>query len=152
MDNPVDLLKAARVILLIDWPRQEVPRTLLGAGFTVCGFSPSGYSLAELTYDPPTNVDSGRVFQPDSPGQTGFLAFRSLPGPPPSVDVVAVYRPSEELPGIVARHVTPLGARVLWLQPPLVSAEARQAAATLGVKFVEAVDIALAARSLAARS
>jgi hypothetical protein len=82
--NPVDLLKAARTILLIDWPRQEVPRALLRAGLTVFGFSPGGYSSAELTLDPPTNVDSGRVLLPDNPAGSDFLTFRSLAGRPPA--------------------------------------------------------------------
>jgi hypothetical protein len=149
--NPADLLKAARTILLIDWPNPEVPLALLGAGFTVFGFSPKGYSSIEFTLDPPsTNVDSSRLLLSDSTAKSGLLTFRRLGGPPSSVDIIAVYRPVEELPGIIAGQVRPLGATVLWLQPPAVSAEARQMAATQGVKFVEGVDIAVTARALAA--
>jgi predicted CoA-binding protein len=117
----------------------------------VFGLSPGDYSSTELTLDPPTNVDLGRVLLPDNPAESGFLTFRSLGGPSSSVDVIAVYRLVEELPGIIASQVRPLGATVLWLQPPAVSAEARQVAAPLGVEFVEGVDIAVAARALAAR-
>jgi hypothetical protein len=142
---------AARTILLIDWPRPEVPLALLGAGLTVFGLSPKGYSSVEFALDPPTNVDSRCVLLSDSSAKSGFLTFRSLGGPPSGVDVIAVYRPVEELPEIIASQVRPLGATVLWLQPPAVSDEARQMAASLGVEFVEGVDIQVAARALGAR-
>jgi hypothetical protein len=71
--NPVDILRAARTILLMDSPNPEVPLALLGAGLTVFGFSPKGYSSVEFTLDPPpTNVDSSRVLLSDSAAKSGF--------------------------------------------------------------------------------
>ena len=34
-DDPVEILRSAKVILLVDWPDAGVPRVLIEAGFTV---------------------------------------------------------------------------------------------------------------------
>jgi predicted CoA-binding protein len=117
----------------------------------VYGASPGRYSSAELLDAPPEKGEAASVFPPESEGETSFLVFRRLDAAPPSVDVVAVYRPAEEIPGIIAAQVLPLGARILWLQPPITSAEARRTAADRGLRFVEGVDIATTARQLSGR-
>ena len=48
------------------------------------------------------------------------------------VDVVDVFRPSEECPEI-ARQAVAIGAKVLWLQPGVVSEEAAQIGKKAGV-------------------
>lgn len=52
------------------------------------------------------------------------------------VDVVEVFRPSEEAPDI-ARQAAAIGANVLWLQEGLESAEARRIAEEAGMDYVE---------------
>jgi predicted CoA-binding protein len=64
---------------------------------------------------------------------------------------VNVYRGEEEHAGIIAMHVAPLGAKVLWLQPPITSATARRITAERGLAFVEGVDIAEMTRNLGIR-
>lgn len=129
--DPQQILSAARAVLLVDWPNPDVPRTLLAAGLLVFGYSPDGYSAIEV-----------------APG-TDTLAFRRIDARPEAVDIVNIYRPAEELPGIIQEQVLLSGARTLWLQPPTTSHEARQIAGMYGVGFIEGVDIAGAARATA---
>jgi predicted CoA-binding protein len=98
--------------------------------------------------DRPHDVNDQSIFPPNTEGETGYLVFRKLVGQPDSVDIVNVYRPAEEHAGIVASIVVPLGAKVLWLQPPVTSAEAPDLAKAHGLAFVEGTDIAELARSL----
>lgn len=147
--DAIEVLRTVRSVLLVDWPNAGVPRALLEAGLIVYGASPGRYSSAELLDAPPGKGDAASVFPPDE-GETSFLVFRRLDAPPLAVDAVAVYRPSAEIPGIIATQVLPLGARILWLQPPITSAEARRLAAG-HFFFIEGVDIATTARQLSGR-
>ena len=146
-----EILKGSSSVLLVDWPSATLPRALLETGLTVFGYSPAGYSSAELADEKPDDL-AARSFVPERPEEGRFLVFRRLSEAPARVDVVGVYRPSEELPEIIKRHVTPLQARMLWLQPPVVSPQARDLAARLGVEFVEGADLAEAARRVRARA
>ena len=70
MTNPKEILEAAKTILLVDWSNQNVPRTLLNAGFTVFCFSPGRYSQAEVVADyPDAYID-----------QPGFEVIKRIPG------------------------------------------------------------------------
>jgi hypothetical protein len=144
-------LEVSRRILLVDWPHVGVPRALIGAGFTVFGYSPGGFSAAEVVAEAPAGDDSKSVFPPKREGETGYLVFRKLAAPPASVDLVCVYRPENELEGIIAQHVVPLGAKTLWLQPPVTSGAARRIAAERGFEFVQGLDIAETIRNLGIR-
>jgi hypothetical protein len=139
--DPAQILEAAKSILLVDWPTTGVPRALVDAGFTVFGHSPSGYKQATIETDRPPHLGPRSVFPPKDAGETGFLVFRSLDAPPSSVDIVNVYRPAEEIAGIFASLVIPLGARALWLHPPVTSADGQRMAVQRGLHFVEGVDI-----------
>ncbi len=147
MESPHDLLKACKTVLLVDWVRQEIPRSLLNAGLVVFGSSPGGYSRAELTQSEPDEAGA-RTFAPETSGQTGYLAFRRLPGPPREVDVVAVYRPAAEIPEIIAKQVRPLRAKAVWSPSQSLSSEARRELQDLGITVVEGVDIGEVAGSL----
>ncbi|HEX4644894.1 MAG TPA: CoA-binding protein [Verrucomicrobiae bacterium] len=147
MTNPQQVLETARTILLVDWPSPAVPRALLEAGFTVFSYSPGRYSKAEIAPSPPSDVDSGGVFPPKEQSEKGYLVFRRLGGQPSSADLVSVYRSAEEMPGIIADHVLPLRARVIWLQRP-VSSEDRTLAEKHGLVLIEGCDIAELARTL----
>lgn len=142
MTDPMQLLQSVRSILLVDWPSPRLPRLLVDAGFTVFGFSPSGYSSAELVAVRPDDVEGNRIFPPQAEGENGFLVFRRLSSRPSAVDLVNIYRPAKELPGIISNHALPLGAKTVWLHPPCLSDEARKLALENGLAFVQGSDIA----------
>jgi len=147
MPTPNEILRAARRILLVDWPNPGVPRTLVEAGFTVFSASPGQYSVVEVVPERPEGVDLSGLYRPQE-GENGYLVFQRLKEPPSSVDIVHVYRPEKEHAEIVATHVVPLGAKVLWLHPSLGSGAARQLAADHALDLVEGIDIAVAASQL----
>jgi uncharacterized protein len=62
--------------------------------------------------------------------------FASLLDIDEPVDVVHVFRPAAEAPGI-ARQAVAIGARALWLQLGIVSDEARSIAEAAGLDYVE---------------
>ena len=66
----------------------------------------------------------------------GEKAYPSLLEIPEPVDVVEVFRPSEEAPEL-ARQAVAIGAKTLWLQLGLQSEEARLIAEEAGLTYVE---------------
>ena len=66
----------------------------------------------------------------------GERVYRTLLEIPEKVDLVDVFRPSEDTPEI-ARQAAAVGARALWLQLDIRSAEARQIAEAAGMDYVE---------------
>jgi uncharacterized protein len=66
----------------------------------------------------------------------GMRAYPSLSSVPGAVDLVDVFRRAEHIPAI-ARETVKIGARALWLQSGLYSAEARGIAEKAGIDFVE---------------
>jgi hypothetical protein len=148
MSDPRHILESLHSALLVDWPHTGVPRTLLDAGFRVFGYSPGGFSTAELAAEAPGGDDLRSVIPPKDEGEAGFLVFRKLAVPPASVDLVCVYRPENELEGIIAKHVLPLGAKVLWLEPPIISVKAQTIGAERGFILVEGLHIAEAIRTI----
>lgn len=141
----LEILSEVTSVLLIDWPHTGVPRALVESGFQVFGYSPDRYSDAELTREPPAD-EFARVYPPQDSSEKHFLVFRKRDSPPDRVDAVCVYRPAEEIPAIISKHVLPLHARVLWLQPPINSSEAEFLAAERQLQFVQGVDIVTTAR------
>src|SRR5258708_703240 len=117
--DPAQILKTAKTILLVDWPNPGVPGALLKAGLTVFGYSPGRYSVAKWVAEKPDDIEGQSIFPLQD---NGYVVFRKLEDRPDSVDIVNVYRPELELEGIVINQVLPLGAKVLWLHPPLTSA------------------------------
>jgi predicted CoA-binding protein len=66
----------------------------------------------------------------------GRPVYRRLADIPEPVDVVNVFRPAAEAADI-ARQAVEIGAKGLWLQLGIVSAEARQIAEEAGLLYVE---------------
>jgi len=66
----------------------------------------------------------------------GLIAYPSLAQVPVPIDLVDVFRPAAEAPE-VARQAVAVGARALWLQLGIVSAEARAVAQAAGLDYVE---------------
>jgi uncharacterized protein len=66
----------------------------------------------------------------------GERAYRSLDEVPEKVDIVDVFRPADDAPEI-ARQAVAAGAKALWLQLGIRSAEARRIAESAGLDYVE---------------
>jgi hypothetical protein len=66
----------------------------------------------------------------------GQRAYKTLADIPEHVDVVNVFRPADEAPAITEQAVA-IGARAVWLQTGITSAEARRVAEAAGLDFVE---------------
>ncbi|CAN5629858.1 CoA-binding protein [soil metagenome] len=73
---------------------------------------------------------------PNAPEIFGEKSFASLLDVDEPVDIVQVFRPSEEVPD-VARQAVQIGAKVLWLQLGITSPEARAIADKAGIEYVE---------------
>ena len=140
MTDQKKILETAKSILLIDWPNPDVPRSLLNAGFKVFCYSPNHYTEAEILAEYPNDINQKSIFPPKNK-EEGYLVFRQLDGQPDSIDIVNVYRPEEEHAEIIANHLLRLGAKVLWLHPPVTSAKTRSLAKEHGLIFIEGSDI-----------
>jgi predicted CoA-binding protein len=66
----------------------------------------------------------------------GEQVYRRLADVPEQIDFVNVFRPSADAAD-VARQAVAVGAKALWLQLGIVSAEAREIAVTNGLLYVE---------------
>jgi predicted CoA-binding protein len=66
----------------------------------------------------------------------GEKAYRSLLDVPGKVDIVDVFRPADEAPGI-AEQAVQIGAGALWLQLGIASQRAREIAEAGGLTYVE---------------
>jgi len=136
--DPAEVLRSAKNVLLVDWPDQRVPRTLLAAGYNVFGYSPGGYSTAAIAEE----LSEGQNGFPPRDGETGFLVFERLEGKLSTIDLVCVYRPEAEHAAIIEKQVLPFGAKILWLQAPIASVATAELAGGKGLIFIENTDIA----------
>jgi predicted CoA-binding protein len=66
----------------------------------------------------------------------GEKVYRRLEDIPEPVDLVNVFRPSAETPGVV-RQAVAIGAKAVWLQLGIASDEARRVAEEAGLDYVE---------------
>jgi len=144
--DPEQILKKAKAILLVDWPDQSVPRSLVKAGLTVFGFSPEGYSRAVVVPVQAGKTEGTSVFLPRK-DETGHLVFEAC-GQPGSVDMVCIYRPEAEHEQLLKDHVLPLGAKTIWLQPPVGSSAIRELATASGITLIKGINIAEAAAKI----
>ncbi|HVW95130.1 MAG TPA: CoA-binding protein [Mucilaginibacter sp.] len=128
----IDILKNAKTILLVDWPTEEVPLSLLKAGFMVISYSPHKYSL--ISYE--------------SNYATDKLVYSDLETAPGEVDIVNIFRPENEHPEIITRHVLPLRAKTVWLHPPVTSNATAKLVKKQNLTFVEGCDIAELAKNM----
>lgn len=116
--SPRDILARSKTIAVVGCSAtpgkdaHEVPAFLARRGFTVYPVNPSGADIF------------------------GKPAYKSLADVPRPIDLVNVFRPSEETPG-VARQAVEVGARALWIQLGIRSAEARRIAEEAGLEYVE---------------
>ncbi len=93
-------------------PAHTIPRYLQRQGYRILPVNPRGGELL---------------------GEPVARSLAEVEGP---VDVVEVFRPAEEAPGI-AHEAVQIGARALWLQLGIRSPEARRIATEGGLEYVE---------------
>jgi uncharacterized protein len=116
--TPAQILAESRVIAVVgasrdpDKEAHAVPRQMLRHGWQVI----------------PVNPYADEIW-----GQRCYRTLADIPGP---VDMVNVFRPSEDTPE-VARQAVAIGARSLWLQQGIASARSRAIAEAGGLDYVE---------------
>jgi predicted CoA-binding protein len=72
-------------------------------------------------------------------GQRSYPLLEEIPEP---VDLVNIFRPSADAVDIV-RQAVEIGARAVWLQQDITSAEARRIAEEAGIDYVEDACVAV---------
>jgi len=92
-------------------PAHTIPRYLQREGFRIIPVNPRG----------------GEIL-----GERAYTSLAEIDEP---IDVVDVFRPSEETPGVATQAVE-AGAKVLWLQEGIESEEAERIATEGGLKVV----------------
>ncbi|HWD87083.1 MAG TPA: CoA-binding protein [Mucilaginibacter sp.] len=135
------ILKAAKTVLLVDWPNPSIPRSLVKAGLAVYGFSPGRYLKADVTANRPAEKEGISVFEPRT-GEEGYLIFEKIEGSAVHVDIVCICRPEAEHERIFKNHLLSSGAKTIWLQPPVTSSAIQELATANGIKIIEGINIA----------
>ena len=116
--SPHEILQGAKTIAVVGASRDpskaggSVPVGLQRRGFRVIPINP----YADMLF--------------------GERVYRSLLDVPEKIDLVDVFRPAPDTPEI-ARQAAAVGARALWLQLDIRSAEARRIAEKAGMDYVE---------------
>jgi len=134
MNNPTDarlkeLLKQARTIAVVglsaneERPSHGVARYLKKQGYRVIPVNPAVQEVL---------------------GERAYAALEDIPEP---VDIVDVFRKSEDVPPI-AESAVKIGAKVLWQQEGVASAEAANIAAKAGMEVITDCCIKIAHRKL----
>ena len=115
---PNEVLATSRVIAVVGMsthPEKDahaVPLQLIKHGWTVIPVHPWAEQIA------------------------GQRVYRRLADIPVAVDLVNVFRPSEQAGAVVTAAIA-VGARAVWLQQGIVSPEGRAAAMAAGIDYVE---------------
>lgn len=128
---------------MVDWPSARLPAALVRAGFEVVSFNrprntAASYAWHAIREEVPEGA--GVTVIPVGEDTEGYLAIAPLAVPPSKVDILSVFRPPDELPGL-ARLAIELGAAALWLQGDVTSQEARTIAEAAGLLFVDDADL-----------
>ena len=129
MDDPVETLRKSKRIAVVGASAtpgkdaHDIPQYVAQHGYDVVPVNPRGGELW---------------------GKTVYKSLAEVPGP---IDLVDVFRPSEEAPGI-ARQAAKVGAKGLWLQTGLTSAEAAAIAKAAGMRYVEDACIRVTAKRI----
>ena len=116
--DPRAILEYAETIAVVGISANEskaafaIPAGLQSAGFRIIPVNPRG----------------GEIL--------GEKVYATLTAVPDAIDVVEVFRPSEEAPDIV-RQAVAVGAKAVWLQKGLTSDEARTIAEEAWLDYVE---------------
>jgi predicted CoA-binding protein len=118
--SPRDILARSRSIAVVGASRtpgkagHDIPAELQRFGFRIIPVNPN--AAGTTLFGEPVRASLLEIDEP--------------------VDLVDVFRPAADAPGI-ARQAAAIGARALWLQSGILSAEARRIAAEAGMAYVE---------------
>jgi uncharacterized protein len=129
VDSPKEILERTNVIAVVGASRHPdkeahiVPAEMQAAGFRII----------------PVNPYADELF--------GEPVYRRLEDVPELVDLVDVFRPSDQTPEVV-RSAVKIGARAVWLQLGIVSEESRRIAREAGLDYVEDLCLAVERRRL----
>ena len=99
-------------------------------------------------------IDAGYDVIPVHPKATEILgrkAYPTLAEIPVAVDIVDVFRPADETPGIAEQAVA-IGAKTLWLQLGIASDESRRIATDAGLTHLENICIGATTKRLGNRA
>ena len=83
-------------------------------------------------------IEAGHTIIPVNPGQEEILGLNCYPdlgSIPVPVDIVDIFRRSEDVPPIVAESIA-IGAKAVWMQEGVVHAEAARTAQAAGLLVV----------------
>lgn len=116
--SPNEVLERTRTIAVVGASRDPNK----AAGSVPAGLQRRGFRII------PVNPYADTLF--------GERVYRSLLDVPEPVDLVDVFRPSDEAPGI-AKQAVAIGAKAFWLQLDLRSEEARRIAESAGLDYIE---------------
>jgi len=117
MEEIEEILKESRTVAVVglsakpDRPSHKVAKYLQAHGYRIIPVTPSG----------------GEVL-----GEKAYPALSSIPE---KVDIVDIFRRSEEVLPVVEEAIG-IGARVVWMQESIVNEEAAQKARDAGLKVV----------------
>jgi predicted CoA-binding protein len=118
MKTPTEILAGSRIIAVVGASRDpgkaaySVPLQMLRHGWHVI----------------PVNPYADEIW--------GQRCYRTLAQIPEPVDLVNVFRPSADTPD-VARQAVAIGAKAIWLQQDIASAQARAIAQAGGLDYIE---------------
>jgi predicted CoA-binding protein len=127
MRSPKEILEGSKVIAVVGasrFPDKEahtVPAEMQAAGFRII----------------PVNPHADELF--------GERVYRRLEDIPERVDLVNVFRPSEQTPDVV-RAAVRVGATAVWLQLGIASDQSRRIAREGGLDYVEDLCLAVERR------
>ena len=113
-----EILEASTVIAVVGASRDPYK----AGGSVPAGLQQRGFRII------PINPHADTLF--------GERVYRSLAEVPEKIDLVDVFRPAADAPEI-ARQAVAVGAKALWLQEDIRSAEARRIAESAGLEYVE---------------
>lgn len=116
--SPQEILESAQTIAVVGASRDQFK----AGGSVPAGLQRRGFRII------PINPFADRLF--------GERVYRSLLDVPEKIDIVDVFRPASDAPDI-ARQAAAIGAKALWLQLDIRSAEARRIAEQAGMEYVE---------------
>lgn len=124
MSEPLEVLRAARHVVVQDFPARDVPDSLLRAGLTV------------TIYGGPEPADVSTHERVD-----GAVVERERGRRPDRADLLYVYRPFAEIDGILAEGGR-LGVQTIWRQPEVALTDAdgeawRERVEAAGFAYVE---------------
>ena len=107
-------------------------RTLAVVGLSANWYRPS-YFAAKYMQEHGYRVIPVNPMYEEVLGEKCYKSLRDIPG---KVDIVDCFRKSEEIPALAGEAVA-IGAKVLWMQLGVQSAEARRIAEAAGLEVVE---------------